>query len=321
MEEAIEKMHKRFPLGERSKGGGTYCAVKWTTHEDGSITADLNDYTAMIDQVPVTPEMKKNPEQRVNASQEAALRTLVGTLHFVTSRTRPSEAAEINMMQSCLHKARTRHILKANKMLRRMQQTPHEVLRFARMPNDATPIVITDAALQNRPDGYTQGAYVTGLYSKSSHQFHMFKWKSKAIKKECHDSTQAEVRQGKHSLQAGESLGMQLREMRWDGTAKVAVGHWTDCLDKISNVFSLKAGFRDQRLNHIADEFRSCLKNGVLSYMGHIKGDKNPADALTKASSRTRIFLTNAMMGTLALPMVHDEHRGGSEFKRRKRRW
>ena len=307
MDAALNKIHERFPLGERQVGGGVYCGVQWGTLPDGTLQAHQNPYIASIDQIPVTTADKTTPERRLTEGQELALRTLVGTMHFCVTRTRPAEAAQVSMLQSSLHKARIRHIVAANKLLRRMRETPNEVLTFRPMPGDAVPVALTDAALANRPDGKTQGAYMVGIHSPSTGLFHLIGWKSKALKKVCHDSTQAETRQAQYTLQAIEGFVMQLQEMQKHIMTPPAT-FVTDCLDLMSKTFSLKAGFKDPRLTNIVVELRDSLRDGTLGNMIHIPGNQNPCDALTKLKTTTRKFLVHAVCGRLTLPAPTGKH-------------
>ena len=300
MEQALDKLDERFPLGDRSVGGGVYCGVRWSTAEDGTITADLNEYVSAIDEIRISDDKMKDGERRLDVEDNLRLRTLVGTLHFVTTRTRPQDSCAISFLQSQLHKSRIRHVKTANKILRRMRETPHEKLTFATLSAEAIPIVISDCALQNRPDGRTQGGWMTGLYARSTGQFHLIGWKSKALTRCVHDSTQAETRQAQLSVQAGESFSMKLAEFEGKDAAPFAL--YSDCLDLISKTFSLKAGFKDPRLNHIVEEIRQLLRNGTCEHMGFVSGEHNPADCLTKPANRTRRVFVNALQGKLSLP-------------------
>ena len=97
-------------------------------------------------------------------AEASSFRKLVGMLNWVASQTRPDLSFDVCRLSSCMANPTVADILKANKVLGKVKQSPLRLV-FPKLENlsESNVIVYTDASLANLPNGKSVGGYIVFL--------------------------------------------------------------------------------------------------------------------------------------------------------------
>ncbi|OLP82531.1 hypothetical protein AK812_SmicGene36813 [Symbiodinium microadriaticum] len=151
----VDKLGKRFPFGTWDKvpdkvEGVTYCGKEIRLKEiDGERCIVLSQdgfIDGRLEQMEVAKERKLTVELPASEEERANYRSIVGSLQWVATQSRPDLSFETNQLQKRVADLRVADLLRANKAVREAKANRMEVV-FRNLGKDAQLIVYSDAGL------------------------------------------------------------------------------------------------------------------------------------------------------------------------------
>ena len=150
----IEALRKRFPFGtwERvaEKESVTYCGKEIRLVEEGGeqcISLSQDGFIdGRLDEMEIASARRSCPDAFVSEEEKANYRSIVGSLQWLATQSRPDVSFETNQLQKRISDLRVFDLLRANKAVRDVKANRLQ-LKFRNLGRDAQLIVYTDAGL------------------------------------------------------------------------------------------------------------------------------------------------------------------------------
>ena len=102
-----------------------------------------------FDQIQISKQRRGEAESPCTPLETSEFRSVVGSMHWTTSLTRPDGAFDTNQLQKRQARATVADLKDANKAVTAIKNTPNEVLRIRPLTNNMVVMVWTDSALHN----------------------------------------------------------------------------------------------------------------------------------------------------------------------------
>ena len=153
--ETVERLRKRFPFGTwqrvcEQSSGISYCGkeIKVVNREgETQITLAQNGFIDGRLQPMEVPKCRKaQPESCATDEERTNYRSIVGSLQWLVTQSRPDLAFEVNQLQKRVSDLRVHDLLRANQAVREVVQHRMEIV-FKNLGPDAEMIAYTDAGL------------------------------------------------------------------------------------------------------------------------------------------------------------------------------
>ena len=155
--EAASKLQKRFPFGTwqdvaQQQSGSTYCGKEIRVeHKENEYIVHMSP-NAFIDgrlqPIEISPSRRNDEESQASDSEKTDYRSVVGSLQWLTTQSRPDLASEVNQLQKRITDLRVGDLLRANKAVRDVMQNRFN-LTFKDLGWDAELVAYHDAGLFN----------------------------------------------------------------------------------------------------------------------------------------------------------------------------
>ena len=170
-----------------------YLGLKINQSTD-KIVIDQNNYAQSLCGILVSKERSTQKHLPLGVEEKKKLRTLIGQLSWVGTQTRPDILFECSELASSLKDAKVEHLVKANKLLKRLQQSDSHIV-VSKLQDMKTWHFVTyhDAFFANLDDGGSQGAYVIFLTDETNDLVVPIAWQSKRIKRVVKSTLAAET--------------------------------------------------------------------------------------------------------------------------------
>ncbi|CAE7631963.1 RE1 [Symbiodinium sp. CCMP2592] len=152
--DAIERLRKRFPFGTWERvadkpQGVTYCGKEICLRKDTQpyITLAQDGFVdGRLEEMDIEPSRKRCPEQYASEEERAEYRSIVGSLQWLSTQSRPDMSFETNQLQKRIADLRVFDLSRANKAVREVKEN-RMLLTFRDLGRDAQLIVYSDAGL------------------------------------------------------------------------------------------------------------------------------------------------------------------------------
>ena len=153
--QAVEALAKRFPFGTWDRVadkacGVTYCGKEIRFREDAGKPSIILSQDGFIDgrleEMEIDRERRKVPEQYASDEERAEYRSIVGSLQWLATQSRPDISFETNQLQKRIADLRVADLIRANKAVREAKQNRMRLV-FEDLGKDAELIVYSDAGL------------------------------------------------------------------------------------------------------------------------------------------------------------------------------
>ena len=153
--ETVEKLHKRFPFGTWQRvcdqpSGINYCGKEIKVVEDGGerkIVLSQNGFVdGRLETMDVSASRRAQLESCATPEEMSNYRSVVGSLQWVATQTRPDMAFEVNQLQKRVADLRVHDLLRANKAVKEVAQNRLQLV-FQNLGPDAELIAYSDAGL------------------------------------------------------------------------------------------------------------------------------------------------------------------------------
>ena len=123
----IAGFKETFEIGKESSLTFQYLGLKINQSTD-KIVIDQNNYAQSLCSILVSKERSTQKHLPLGAEEKKELRILIGQLSWVGTQTRPNILFECSELASSLKDSKVDHLVKANKLLKRLQQSDSHVV-------------------------------------------------------------------------------------------------------------------------------------------------------------------------------------------------
>ncbi|CAE7552795.1 RE2 [Symbiodinium natans] len=154
--DTVQKLKARFPFGTwdrvmDQKNGVTYCGkeIRILNDEKGEqvIALSQNGFIdGRVQKLEISRERRAESEQRATEEERSEYRSVVGSLQWLITQTRPDLAFEVNQLQKRIADLRVHDLVRANRAVQEATQHRLEII-FRNLGPDAELVVYHDAGL------------------------------------------------------------------------------------------------------------------------------------------------------------------------------
>lgn len=151
------RLRGRFPFGTwqnvaQEPAGVTYCGKEIKIKNDGTedfvTLAQKGFIEGRLECIQVSKQRAQSVDDRVNDEERTDYRSVVGSLQWLASQTRPDISFEVNQLQKRIRDLRVGDVLRANKCVKEVLSDRYE-LEFRNLGRDVEIVAFHDASLFN----------------------------------------------------------------------------------------------------------------------------------------------------------------------------
>ena len=155
--QTVEKLHKRFPFGSwdqvcKQSSGVTYCGKEIKFHSDAErqwITLGQNGFIdGRLEPIQIDRQRAKSPDLHATDEERTDFRSVVGSLQWIATQSRPDLCFETNQLQKRITDLRVRDLVRANAVVRDARNNRREI-EFHNLGKDVEIVAFHDASLFN----------------------------------------------------------------------------------------------------------------------------------------------------------------------------
>ena len=184
-------------------------------------------------------------EGLLNEEEKFALRSLLGQLNWLSTQCRPDISYDVSSLSSSFKNAAVKHIIKANKIVKRVKMNKVELF-FPKLDlNELTVRCYADASYGKLEDGGSQG----GMYIElaSNNKTAPVLWSSKRTRRVVKSTMAAETLAMVEALASAHLVAVLVAEILHEGQKKIMVEGVTDSRPLYEAAYSTKS-ILDHRL-------------------------------------------------------------------------
>lgn len=275
-ETVICALSEKFKIGSSNSGAFKYLGLD--LYQSGfNVTIGQEMYIRQIKPI-VVQSTKLSADMPLVESQVRAYRSLVGSLAWAASQTRPDFSFDVcDLSVKCKHPTLA-DALRANKVLKKLHGNDNLRLRYAMKGfswDSGCLNVFSDASFANLPDGSSQGGWVVMLCDANHHA--LIDWQSKKLQRVAKSTLTAET------LACVEAIGsaLLLREVFYHCIGKhLPIECFSDNQSLVAAVHSTNT-LSEKRLRIEMAELRELVDKKTVKICW-IPAERQIADCLTK---------------------------------------
>lgn len=183
LESVIKTVKFKLKISAESDSSFKYIGLN-VVQCDGEIMVDQQTYVDGLEEIELPKERLQNKDAVLLKTEKSLLRSLSGSMLWVTALTRPDLAFETCMMSNPGKQPTIRKIVEANKAVRKIKANSAEVkLRFPPLgdPQKLEIVAFSDASHANLADSASQGAFI--IFVQGNNKVAPLLWQSKKLKR------------------------------------------------------------------------------------------------------------------------------------------
>jgi hypothetical protein len=165
-EKCIETLLTAFRWTPLEKDRFKQCGVVIEQLPDNSIVQHQDEYMSCMGEVDLKPERAKQMNSPVTEQERTELRALLGGMQWLVGQTMVSGNVDVNVLQSDVSTATVETILTANKVLRKLRNSPNRLYTRKIESSELHMVAWSDASWANRKSGSSTGGFLVGLCGK-----------------------------------------------------------------------------------------------------------------------------------------------------------
>ena len=178
----IPQIRKAFLVGREEEDTFSYVGIE-IKQIHGEIHLTQNKYVESIKMIQIDKSRQVQKTDNLTPSETEQLRSKIGQLLWVARQSRPDILFDVCSLTSNLKDAKVKHILDANKVIKRVKsETVSLKYRHLKDNFPLKLVAFSDASLGNLKDGATQGGNFIVLMGNDGH-FSPLSWQSKRIRR------------------------------------------------------------------------------------------------------------------------------------------
>jgi hypothetical protein len=241
-----------------------------------TISIDLNDYIADMEEVEVPPG---DPSTPLNPDQISSLRGGVGELLWVSSQTRPDVSFRVSLLASTTADPQIKDLTETNRIMKKAKKQNFKI-HFPEMKGKIRMKVFTDSAFQNRPDGSTQGGGIILLQDEEG-TCAPISWFSKRLRRVARSTLAGETLGILDGIDEAIFLAYIYNEIIGNGH-QIPIDIYTDAKSVYDYLQSGGGKTVEKRVKTDLASVLEDLKNGIVASIHWVISEEQLADALTK---------------------------------------
>ena len=153
--EMVDRLCKRFPFGTWDRvadktSGVSYCGKEICLHQgsEGPYISLAQDafIDGRLEEMEILKHRRQCPEQYADEEEKANFRSIVGSLQWLSTQSRPDISFETNQLQKRIADLRVFDLIRANKAVREVKGNRMQI-HFKNLGRDSQLIVYSDAGL------------------------------------------------------------------------------------------------------------------------------------------------------------------------------
>ena len=160
----VDKLYDLFLIGDEASASFRYVGLNISTDCSNNITIDQNMYASALLPVKISSERSANKSSALSDSEKDEYRAVIGQLNWLATQTRPDIAFETCDLSVSLKKATVNELLRLNKLVCRVKNTPLKIV-FPQMSSIESCRLVgyADASFANLCEGKSQGGFIVFL--------------------------------------------------------------------------------------------------------------------------------------------------------------
>ena len=241
----------------------------------------IRSYIKSIEPITLERSRQLQKDEVVTEQEKSKLRSLIGQLNWITRVSRPDIGFGVCQLGSTLKNATVSDLVKANKLLRHVKNTPNSICftKFSDLKNLKV-VVYTDASFANLPNGGSQGGQIVFL-ADNCNKSSPLAWESKKIKRVVKSTLAAETLSFVEGCDLGIFMSKILSEIiGGDNNITIPVTCMTDNKSLYEAAYTTRV-ISDTRLRVEMSIVREMIEKEEVS-LSWIKSAEQVADVLTK---------------------------------------
>ena len=286
----IRKIMDMFKISKMEKGSFKYIGLR--IEQNGQeIFVDQNDYCSNLSEV----KFDGPSNEQLNTEEKGELRSLCGQVLWATSQTRPDAAFEGCQISNAGESATKKHILDANKVIRKLRnENIRVVYPSLGAPENVRVVVYGDGSHASLPSGASQGGsivFVTGG-GRSAPIY----WNSKKLDRITKSPLATEISAIADAADNGHLISSMVKEI-FCLQSGPDIDLMTDSLSLKEHLKSKKV-ISDPRLRVDIARLREMTEIGEIN-IKWVPGTLQLADPLTKRGASTELLRQVLVSGVL----------------------
>ena len=282
----INKLKGIFKISTEKSENFKYLGVELKQTEKG-IYADLINYSNSIQELKISNERSKEKNSPLTENETDDLRSIIGKLNWLSTRTRPDLAYGVCELSTKLKTGTVELLHKANKLIK---QAKHNqiFLHFPKLDLDTVAVrCYADASFANLPDGGSQGGLFVELFSGNDTA--PIEWRSKRLSRTPRSTLSAETISMVDAMESCILIGKLMSEILHNSDVAIPVEGVTDNYSLFEVAHSTTSATEKRLRIEIA-----ILREAILQKNFELKWCNTAhqlADSLTKDGSDPRKLL------------------------------
>lgn len=196
----IEELKNTYEWSPWKDTDFVHCGVRIRQLQDYSFILDREEFVTGIEEIIIDRRRSEKEDTPVTEHERTELRGLLGAVQWKAYNTGPELSAQLSILQSQTTTATVKTLKAANKLVRDMHHHKKQQIVIHAFPADSEIILTcwTDAAVANRPDLSSTGAYILGATTKNileagGDNVSLISWRSGKLPRQARSSLSAEV--------------------------------------------------------------------------------------------------------------------------------
>lgn len=279
----IENLMKTFEFGSENETAFTYIGIEIQQNQDYSININQTTYAKSLK--PIEIAESKQPTESVTNEIHKDYRSLVGSLNWIATITRPDIAFSVCSASTKVNSPTQGDVQEVNKILKYLKY--HEsILKIPSFDSlvKISLLVYSDASLANLPSGHSQGAYI--IFFTDGYHACPISWSSHKLKRIVTSSLAAETLAFLEACDAAFYIAGIISPITHNG-AKINIDIVSDCRSLVTAAATSKV-IDDKRLRIEMNAVRELIDT----------------KAVTIAWSSTKLMLADRLTKTAASPLM-----------------
>ena len=292
----IDQLRQIFKISKMETSVFRYLGLNIEQTGDG-VYVDQNAYVQDLKEIEIEPVRKSQINELLSDQEKKTLRSVCGQLQWATSQTRPDVAFETCRLSNSLKNATVSHLIRANKVIRKLKSTPVSVL-FPQLgdPGSLSVIGFGDASHGSLPSGASQGGVI--VFLSGNEQTAPVCWSSKKLKRVTKSPLASEVSVLADTGDTAQLVASMVKEI-FALQCIPQITCFTDSNSLTDHLESYKV-IEDARLRVDIARLREMIDLGEIK-VTLVSGKQQLADSFTKAGVCTEKLLNAFIDGRFIL--------------------
>ena len=280
----VDKLYDLFLIGDEASASFRYVGLNISTDCSNNITIDQNMYASALLPVKISSERSANKSSALSDSEKDEYRAVIGQLNWLATQTRPDIAFETCDLSVSLKKATVNELLRLNKLVCRVKNTPLKIV-FPQMSSIESCRLVgyADASFANLCEGKSQGGFIIFLVDSCGNHCPII-WQSRTIRRVVKSTLAAETLALLDCVEAGFYVARIIQELTG---VKINFYCKVDNKSLVDATYSSKS-VDDRRLRIDVAVLRNMLENKEIEDISWICSNLQLADSLTKRGACTQ---------------------------------